>query len=79
MQGQGKKRALASQIKAAAVGFVLLMPGIGIAAAQGPRLTAPGRIQNPTGIMAIGTAASGVVKDVLVHEGSRVHAGDWPP
>jgi multidrug efflux pump subunit AcrA (membrane-fusion protein) len=52
------------------------MPGIAIAAAQGPRLTAPGRIQNPAGIMAIGTAASGVVKDVLVHEGSRVHAGD---
>ena len=76
MQGQGKKRALARQIKAAAVGFVLLMPGIGIAAAQGPRLTAPGRIQNPAGIMAIGTAASGVVSEVLVHEGSRVHAGD---
>jgi len=78
MQGQGKKRALARQIKVAAVGFVLLMPGIGIAAAQGPRLTAPGRIQNPAGIMAIGTAASGVVSEVLVHEGSRVHAGDVP-
>ena len=76
MQGQGRTRALARQIKAAALGFVLLMPGIAIAAAQGPRLTAPGRIQNPAGIMAIGTAASGVVKEVLVHDGSRVHAGD---
>jgi multidrug resistance efflux pump len=26
-------------------------------------------------MMSIGTAASGVVKEVLVHEGSRVHAG----
>jgi multidrug efflux pump subunit AcrA (membrane-fusion protein) len=76
MQGQGKTTVLARQIKAAALGFVLLMPGIAIAAAQGPRLTAPGRIQNPAGIMAIGTAASGVVKEVLVHDGSRVHAGD---
>ena len=76
MQGQGKTSALAVQIKAAALGFVLLMPGIAIAAAQGPGLTAPGRIQNPAGIMAIGTAASGVVEEVLVHDGSRVHAGD---
>jgi multidrug resistance efflux pump len=76
MRGQGRTSALAVQIKAAALGFVLLMPGIAIAAAQGPRLTAPGRIQNPAGIMAIGTAASGVVKEILVHEGSRVHAGD---
>jgi hypothetical protein len=81
MQGQGKKRALARQIKAAAVGFVLLMPGIAIAAAQGPRLTAPGRIQNPAGIMAIGTAASGVVKEVLVHERAAgcTRTTSWPP
>jgi hypothetical protein len=80
MQGQGRTRALARQIKAAALGFVLLMPGIAIAAAQAPRLTAPGRIQNPAGIMAIGTAASGVVRrSWCTTAAGCTRAMSWPP
>src|SRR5262245_46968868 len=37
--------------------------------------TAPGRIETAMGTISIGTAASGVVASVLVHEGSRVQAG----
>jgi multidrug resistance efflux pump len=39
-------------------------------------LTALGRVQSAAGVMSIGTAATGTVKAVLVHEGSRIRAGD---
>jgi multidrug resistance efflux pump len=72
---QRKVRRLAWQIQIAAVVLCLLIPERTMGQATPPPLTAPGRTQNPIGMMSIGTAASGVVKDVLVHEGSRVHAG----
>jgi multidrug resistance efflux pump len=37
--------------------------------------SAPGRVEGAKDIMSIGTAASGVVAEVLVHNGERVHAG----
>ena len=72
---QRKVRRLAWQIQIAAVVLCLLIPERTMGQATPPPLTAPGRTQNTIGMMSIGTAASGVVKDVLVHEGSRVHAG----
>jgi multidrug resistance efflux pump len=44
--------------------------------AQPAGLTALGRVQSAAGVMSIGTAATGTVKAVLVHEGSRIRAGD---
>jgi multidrug efflux pump subunit AcrA (membrane-fusion protein) len=38
-------------------------------------VTEPGRLQGATGKMSIGTAAGGIVKEILMHQGSRVHAG----
>jgi multidrug resistance efflux pump len=70
-----KVRGLACQMRIAAVVICLLIPERTMGQAAPPPLTAPGRTQNTIGMMSIGTAASGVVKDVLVHEGSRVHAG----
>jgi HlyD family secretion protein len=72
---QRKVRGLDWQIQIAAIVICLLIPERTMGQAAPPPLTAPGRIQNTIGMMSIGTAASGVVKDVLVHEGSRVHAG----
>ena len=72
---QRKVRRLAWQIQIAAVVLCLLISERTMGQATPPPLTAPGRTQNTIGMMSIGTAASGVVKDVLVHEGSRVHAG----
>src|SRR5271165_6883927 len=72
---QRKVGRLARQIQIAAVVLCLLILERTMGQAAPPPLTAPGRTQNTIGMMSIGTAASGVVKDVLVHEGSRVHAG----
>jgi multidrug efflux pump subunit AcrA (membrane-fusion protein) len=72
---QRKVRGLDRQIQIAAIVICLLIPERTMGQAAPPPLTAPGRLQNTIGMMSIGTAASGVVKDVLVHEGSRVHAG----
>ena len=71
---QRKVRRLAWQIQIPAVVICLLIPERTMGQAA-PPLTAPGRTQNTIGMMSIGTAASRVVKEVLVHEGSRVHAG----
>jgi len=38
-------------------------------------VSAPERLQGETATMSIGTAASGIVKEILVHQGSRVRAG----
>ena len=43
--------------------------------AQSSNFTAPGRIEGAGSTMSIGAAAAGTVSEVLVHEGSRVHAG----
>jgi multidrug resistance efflux pump len=43
--------------------------------AQASNLVAPGRVEGAGPVMSIGAAASGTVKEVLVHEGSRVRAG----
>jgi HlyD family secretion protein len=41
---------------------------------QTSTFAAPGRLESGSGPMAIGSAATGTVKEVLVHEGSRVRA-----
>jgi HlyD family secretion protein len=74
-----RKRALTWQMQVAAAGICLFIPVKTMGQAvpsQAPALTAPGRIQSTTGIMSIGTAGSGVVKEILVHAGSRVRAGE---
>ena len=43
---------------------------------QTSTFAATGRIESAGGTMAIGSAASGTIKEVLVHPWSRVHAGD---
>ena len=43
---------------------------------QTSTFAATGRIESEGGTMAIGSAASGTIKEVLVHPWSRVHAGD---
>jgi multidrug resistance efflux pump len=42
---------------------------------QGSHFTAPGRVEGAGSPMSIGAAATGIVSDILVHEGSRVQAG----
>jgi HlyD family secretion protein len=42
---------------------------------QSSNFTAPGRIEGTGGPMSIGVAASGIIGEVLVREGSRVQAG----
>jgi HlyD family secretion protein len=37
--------------------------------------SAPGRVEGAKDIMSVGTAASGVIAEVFVHNGERVHAG----
>jgi multidrug efflux pump subunit AcrA (membrane-fusion protein) len=66
--------AIAKTVAELTCGICLLIPERTMGQAA-PPLTAPGRTQNTIGMMSIGTAASRVVKEVLVHEGSRVHAG----
>ena len=58
----------------AALGLVLITSQA--ADAQSAALSAPGRAQSAAGAMSIGTTATGTVEEVLVHEGSRVRAGD---
>jgi multidrug resistance efflux pump len=43
---------------------------------QSSDFTAPGRVEGAGPPMSIGVAASGIVSDILVHEGSRVAAGE---
>jgi multidrug resistance efflux pump len=43
--------------------------------AQSPSFSAPGRVEGAAPTLAIGAAAGGTVGEVLVHEGSRVSAG----
>jgi len=46
------------------------------APAQSGSFVAPGRVAGAGPTLSIGSAASGTVSEVLVHEGSRVHAGE---
>jgi HlyD family secretion protein len=68
---------------AAAVSAAALLTGIVLVefaghgrAQQDPSLAAPGRIEGASAPLAIGVAAAGTVREVLVQPGSRVHAGD---
>lgn len=65
----------AAHVQIAAVALVLFMPAKASGQSAPSPVTAQGRLQGTTGTMSIGTAASGVVKEILVHEGSRVQAG----
>jgi HlyD family secretion protein len=51
------------------------MPGTILGQTLPPALSVPGRVQNTAGMLSIGIAASGVVKEILVHEGDHVSAG----
>ena len=58
----------------AALAAALLLPQP--APGQTSTFAATGRIESAGGTMAIGSAASGTIKEVLVRPWSRVHAGD---
>jgi HlyD family secretion protein len=64
-------KAMHRRLQMATVTVALIMPG----AALGQSLSAPGRVQNVAGMMSIGIATSGLVKDILAHEGDHVSAG----
>jgi hypothetical protein len=53
----------------AAVTLALLMPERASAQALPGGVLGPGRLQTETGVLSIGTAASGIVKEILVHQG----------
>lgn len=60
------------------LGAVLLLAGFAVPAqmlGQSSEFVAPGRVEGAGLPMSIGVAATGIVSDVLVHEGSRVKAG----
>lgn len=59
-------------LTAAAVAMILLVPQT----VRAQNLSAPGRIEAAGGTIAIGSAATGTIKEMLVREWSRVHAGD---
>jgi HlyD family secretion protein len=57
----------------------ILVANIAFAApalAQSGNIVAPGRIEGAGPTLSLGVAAPGTVREVLVQEGSRVHAGD---
>jgi multidrug resistance efflux pump len=64
-----------AHVQIASTALALLMPATASGQPAQSPVTAPGRLQGTIGTLSIGTAASGVVKEVLVHEGSRVQAG----
>jgi multidrug efflux pump subunit AcrA (membrane-fusion protein) len=65
-----------AQVQITAVALVVLLMSVDAIGQSAPSpVTAPGRLQGTTGTMSIGTAASGVVKEIFVHEGNRVQAG----
>jgi HlyD family secretion protein len=68
-------RSLTWALQIAALALALLMPERTSAQAVPGGGTAPGHLQAETGVMSIGTAASGIVKEIIVHQGSRVRAG----
>jgi HlyD family secretion protein len=70
------------RVVAAALG-ALIVAGIVLAefagrghAQQNPSFAAPGRVEGASPPFSIGVAAAATVGEVLVHPGSRVHAGD---
>jgi multidrug efflux pump subunit AcrA (membrane-fusion protein) len=65
-----------AQVQITAVALVVLLMSVDAIGQSAPSpVTAPGRLQGTIGTMSIGTAASGVVKEILVHEGNRVQPG----
>lgn len=74
MVGQGRRVSRASKL----LGGVWLLASFAIPAqmlGQSSDFTAPGRVEGAGPPMSIGVAATGIVSDILVHEGSRVKAG----
>ena len=62
-----------------ALGAVLLLASFAVPAqmlGQSSEFAAPGRVEGAGPPMSIGVAASGIVSNILVHEGSRVAAGE---
>jgi HlyD family secretion protein len=58
---------------------IILIAGAALAGkvlGQSTVVVAPGRSEAPAPPLSIGVAAAGTVAEILVHEGSRVHAGD---
>jgi multidrug resistance efflux pump len=66
---------IAKRLCAATTIVILLLPGELLGQALTSNFVAPGRVEGAGPTMSIGTAASGTVNEVLVHEGSRVRAG----
>jgi multidrug resistance efflux pump len=62
-------------LRVAACGLCLSSPATVLAQSSPAAFTAQGRIEAAGGTMAIGSAASGTVKDVMVVAGGRVKAG----
>jgi multidrug resistance efflux pump len=61
------------------IGAVLLLASFAVSAemlAENSDFAAPGRVEGAGPAMSIGVAATGIVNQILVREGSRVHAGD---
>lgn len=64
--------------KTGLLGAILLLASFGVPSqilGQGSRFAAPGRVEGAGRPMSIGVAATGVVGNILVREGSRVAAG----
>lgn len=62
------------------LGAVLLLASFGVPAqmlGQNSDFAAPGRVEGAGPPMSIGVAATGIVSEILVHEGSRVKAGEF--
>ncbi len=61
------------------LGAVLLLASFAVPAqilGESSDFAAPGRVEGAGPPMSIGVAATGIVDQIVVHEGSRVHAGD---
>jgi multidrug resistance efflux pump len=61
---------------AAVIASAILIPRQLLGQAASSSFVAPGQVEGATAIMSIGTAASGTVRAVLVHQGGRVRAGE---
>src|SRR5262245_4311291 len=69
MRGTPTKIGLVSLVWAVCCASPAVPQGSGIVA------TAPGRVEGADGVMPIGTAATGIIRELPVHEGERVRSG----